>query len=121
MSDDELEAAVDRGDVQAVKKALERGVSPNFKFAVKGVRESKSLLYLAAQVRELEGNFLLFVANSLLIGNSAVKKTWLLCCLITVLTLAEKIWLTRRRFISQQRYGGFEREDFMLYPVWLLT
>ena len=54
MLDDELEAAVDRGDVQAVKRALESGVSPNFEFAVKGVRESKSLLYLAAQVRELE-------------------------------------------------------------------
>ena len=54
IADDELQAAVERGDVQAVEKALESGVSPNFEFAENGWRGNKFLLYLAAQVRELK-------------------------------------------------------------------
>ena len=52
---DELRAAVERGDVQAMEKALESGVSPNSEIAMWNEwKGNKSLLYLAAEVRELE-------------------------------------------------------------------
>ena len=54
VANDELHAAIERGDVRAVDRALQSGVSPDSEIVVgrddEGWRAYRSLLYLAAEV-----------------------------------------------------------------------
>ena len=73
---DELLAAIECGDVQAIDRALQRGVSPDCELVeTGGWRRERSLLYFAAEVSVSVKESLLFVS---LIGVecfSSIKKT----------------------------------------------